>query len=242
MAVAQSRFTRDELSDLVKGELGLRSSNLVTSADLVSWGGEASDIIARSTKWYKATSLPDSVSGTQEYDLPTDCIAIEEVLWSASGTANTHDPLGSITLADLYAGDPAWREASSGTPMWYYVRGATSYGLYPKPDATVTDGIKVVYAALPPLPASGAGTYSVPYGNGQAIKSYCKWRASEKDSSGEGGRRVDWYHKQWVADLKALVDSIVELAEAEVTVIGTDGGYRRYGDWFSANDVIDAAP
>lgn len=243
MALAASTFTRDEAVDFVKGELGLRSSNLLLAADLTQWGVEANSIIARETLWAKTSAYVNAVASTKEYDLPTNCIAIEEVLHSTSGTAGTHLPLQQVTLADLYSRDPYWRQEATGTPLLYYVRGASVYGLHPTPGTNVTNGIQVIYAYIPTPPASGSATYSVPYGNGQAILCYMKWRASLKDISGEGRLRVELYQREWLQALQELKESVVDLDEAGSCVMGADSSpYGRSRVWGWVDSPADAAP
>src|SRR5213593_2536538 len=114
MAVPHSRFTQTQLIDRVRGDLGLRTSNFLTDAEIALWAIEASDIASRESKWYHTSTTVNSVAGTKEMDLPANCIAIEEVNYSTSGTAGTHLPLQRLTLSDLYSQDPYWRSSSTG--------------------------------------------------------------------------------------------------------------------------------
>jgi hypothetical protein len=242
MAVPQTRFTQTQLIDRVRGDLGLRTSTFLTDAEIALWAIEASDMASRETRWFKTTTTANSTSGTKEYDLPTGCLAVEEVNYSTSGTAGTHLPLKLLTLNDLYSMDPYWRSTSSGTPLWYYLRGVTSYGLHYTPGSSVTGGIQIVYTALAAVPASGSDTYSIPHSGGEFILNYVKWWASMKDASGEGGRRVEAFERIWKEALERLKREVESTSEGEACIVGGDsvGQGRWWG--FNPNDAIEAAP
>ena len=243
MALPASRFTLTQLRDYVKGDLGLRSSNLLSDTDLSQWAIRASDIISRETLFKKTSASVNAVANTKEHDLPTGCIAIEQVLFSTSGTAGTHRPLQQVTVSDLDSRDPYWRSEAAGTPVLYYVRGATSYGLHPTPGTSITTGILVIYAALATPAAADGDTYEVPLGNGEAILTYCKWQASLKDISGEGRLRADEYRRRWLSDLEELKQAVTDLDEAGACVMGADSSpYGRSRVWGWVDSPADAAP
>lgn len=240
MATPTSRFTQTGLLDRVRGDLGLRSANLLTDTELAYWGVEAQDIAARETRWYKTSAYVNAVSGTKEYDLPSGCLAIEEVNFSTSGTAGTHLPMRLVTLSDLYEQDLYWRSSSTGTPLFYYLRGVTSYGLHSTPGTSITNGIQVVYVGLPTAPSAGGDFYAIPYGAGECIIAYVLWRASMKDATGEGGRRVDTYYQRWQQSLNDLKRQVESTSEGEACVLGEAGEARGLGwyDGFNPNNVI----
>jgi len=243
MALPASRFTQTQLLDYVRGDLGLRSSNLLTDTDIIQWAIRASDIISRETLFKKSSGLVNSTASTKEYDLPSGCLAIEEVLYSTSGTAGTHLPLQPVAISDLMSRDPYWRSEASGTPILYYVRGATSYGLHPTPGTSVTNGIQVIYAALATPAAAAGDTYEVPFGNGEAILSYCKYQASLKDISGEGRLRAEEYKRRWLSDLEELKQAVTDLDEAGACVVGADSSpYGRSRVWGWIDSPASEAP
>jgi len=231
MSVPQTRFTQTQLIDRCRGDLGLRTSNFLTDAEIALWATEASDFASRESKWYHVTALANSTASTKEYDLPTGCLAVEEVNYSTDGTAGTHLPLQRVTLSDLYRQDPYWRRSATGTPLFYYLRGVTSYGLHNTPGTSVTNGIQIVYTALAPVPASASDTYSIPHSAGEFILNYVKWMASMKDASGEGGRRVEAFEKLWKEGLERLKAQVNSTSEGEELVIGSDSEGMGIG-WF----------
>ncbi len=225
MAVQRSRLTMKQLRDRVKGDLGLRSSNLIQDEDIDAWGVDAQTEIAEITHWYRTSTSVSSTADTALYDLPTDCLALEEV-W------HNDLPLCPIRLVDFYRTHPNWRQDDSGTPTHWYVRGMTAYGLHPAPDATVANAIDLFYTALPPTPTLNTDTYYIPTALSEALVCYCKMRASEKDATGEGGRRFELYRNEWEQWKRKAMELVGSVSEGEVTVVGGFGS-----DY--AGDAID---
>lgn len=217
----RSTITLAEFRDRVRGDLGLRDSSLLTDNDLTNWGNEASDIIARETGWYRTSDLMGTTLGTKEYALPrpTDgrCLRIEEVQY---GT----EQLEPVTLAQLLQWDPNYRQAGNGTPDYYYLRGSSGFGLHPTPNTTSATNLLVVYVAKPPRVTAANETFYVPHTCEDGLIVYAKRMASEKDSHGEGGRRVAFYAQQWAEFLRAAKAQANSAAERIQTVMGGDAG------------------
>jgi hypothetical protein len=229
VAVQRSRFSMKQLRDRVRGDLGLRSNALLTDEDLDFWGLAAQTELAEITHWYRTSTTAGTVDGTALVDLPSDCIAVEEV---------RHDdlPLSPIRLVDFYRDHPNWRQDAEGTPTHYYLRGTTAIGLHPVPDTTDVDILTIHYTALPPSPALNTDTYYTPTALEEAIVVYCKLRASEKDAHGEGARRLDYYGRQWEQWKQRALAYVGNVAEAEAVVVGGHGSTPD-GDWW---DVISS--
>jgi hypothetical protein len=223
-------YTQTELIAAVRGDIGLRATNLVTDADIVRWAAEFVRMAAAQTHFYRVTDNVDSTADTMEYSLPVDCIALEYV-------AHNQIPLSLVAYDDLIQAEPYWRLTGSGTPYLWYVRGATSYGLYPAPSGTVVDAVQLIYTALPALPAGGSSKYSFPIANEHAIIAYCCYRASMKDATGEGGKRVDAYQKEWLSEIERMKQSVADMPDGELWVMGGSTSFRQR-NW---RDVIERA-
>lgn len=206
-------YTLTEFYDSVRGDVGLRATNLVTDADILRWGKEAMRAAAQETHYYRKTATIDSVINQAEYSLPTDAINLEYVAYNQL-------PLELITYDELMIGEYYWRQTGSGTPLMYYRRGVTSYGLYPKPDATTVNVIELTYTALPAMPTTGSDHFNFPTANERLLLAYACWRASIKDATGEGGKRVDLYQREYMAEMLRFKQMVSDLGEGEATVMG----------------------
>lgn len=213
MAVQKSTFTVKQLRDMVLGDLGLRSSNLVLPEDIDRWAYNAQTELATLTHWYRTSTTDDTVADQALYDLPTDCIALEEV-W------HEDVPLCQIRLVDFYRSNPNWRQDGSGTPTHWYLRGTTAYGLHIPPGSSTVGAIELFYTAIPPALTLNSDQYYVPTALQDAIVAYCKFMASDKDANGEGGRRVDRWERKWNEWLKKAMAYVGNVAEGEQCVVG----------------------
>jgi hypothetical protein len=228
MAVQKSRLSVKQLRDRVRGDLGLRSNAFVTDEDIDAWGLAWQTELASITHWYRTSDLVNTTANTALYDLPLDCIALEEV-------RHNDLPLQQIRLVDFYRDNPNWRQDDAGTPRLWYLRGTTGYGLYPKPDTTATDEVELIYTAFPPALTLNTDTYYIPTALEESLVDYCKLMASEKDASGEGARRIDLYTRRvemWRQKAAAYVDNV---DEGSYTVVGGDSS----GDSGAFWDITD---
>ena len=233
----RSTITQAGMLDRVRGDVGLRGNNLLTDADIIAWANEIQDEIAERFRWYRTSTTMTSVSGTKEYILPTRCIALEEVWYNER-------PMQRLQLADFETNYAYFRRNNIGTPIFYYVRGASGYGLHPTPgDNALT--ILLVYTGMPPHPTSDTDFYTVPYGGERCIVSGAKLRAAEKDSSGEGARRYDMLLRQHDANMLALERAIESVADGDITVVGADNEpeYGAYSRWLGFDPLaVSTAP
>lgn len=224
MAVQQSSFTRDQFLDRVRGDLGARSQSYVTDADIIAWGHEAARIIAFETHWLRTSASQNVTDGTLLYDLPTDAIAIAEVWHGAAGSQRQLVLNKEKRLAQRHW-NADWR-AVEGTPREWYLKGMTSIGLYPTPDTTITNGLKVFYSYWPAAPANGSATYSVPTVLDYSLIVYAKMRACEKDKTGEGREGLALYRAEWSEVLGKLKELVGDVAEGELLILGADRDFE----------------
>lgn len=219
MAVQKTRLSVKTLRDRVRSDIGMRANALILDEDIDAWALAWQTEVAATTHWYRATDAVNTTASTALYDLPTDCIALEEV-W------HNDLPLQLVRLVDFH---PNWRNDDAGTPTHYYLRGTTAYGLYPTPDTTATDVVDLYYTAFPASPTLNTDFYSLPTALEESLVDYCKLMASEKDASGEGARRIELYTRRvegWRQKVMAYVGNV---SEGELTVVG-GGGSSSWGD------------
>ena len=210
-------LTLTEMIDRVRGDLGLRGSDRITDTDVTEWLNEGQAEIARLLRWYRTSFTTGSTSGTKEYALPIPvagrCIQIEEVIYN-------DEQLLPTTLEELQRIDWNYRQAGTGTPDYYYLRGNTGFGLHVTPDTTDTDNLLVIYVGLPPRVTAPLDFMYVVHGGQQALIIYAKKLASEKDKYGEGQRGVALYEAQWQAALASLKRQVDQVSERQAVVMG----------------------
>jgi len=237
---SRSYYTLEELVDRVKGDLGYRNTNVVTSGDVTNWANEAQTTLARETKAFHLIVTSGTTSGVTEYPLPADslgrAVSVEEVLYSGT-------PLIPIALNELSARDYWWRTRAAGTPQYYYLRGFSAIGLYPCPDTTDSDTLTVVITATPPQVTAPEDFFYIPTGCDDALIVYCKLMASIKDGYGEGKSRIDFFTREWERCKQEAKQTVGEVAQEEHLRMGENAafGYECLSPfWVSPNTVATA--
>jgi hypothetical protein len=220
VAVQTTSYTLTQLIDRVKGDLGLRGSNFLTDSEIELWAEEGSRLAAQQTHWYRKTSSVNATSGTADYDLPTDCIALLYI-------AHNDLPLVRITRQELEDTEPYWRDTGNGTPLVYYLQGTTSYTLYPTPGTTIASGISRHFIALPSMPSAGANTFDFPQANEMFLLDFCLFRASLKATPGEGEGKVAIYERRYMAELQRLKQAVDDMSGAHLVMGGRATRWRR---------------
>lgn len=106
--------------------------------------------LARALKLPRTTTTDTTVADQKTYDYPADILdtLILRLLYGASTT--TRGELTEKTIEDLKTEDDSWENSTASTPEhWYKDFEEAKYGLYPKPDTAVTDGVKIAYVQKP---------------------------------------------------------------------------------------------
>lgn len=85
-------------------------------------------------------------SGQQDYNLPSDAISVRGVDILPSSTSTIYQPLIEITEEEIrqYGASDASLFSSTGVPRYYRPIG-TSVKLYPTPNATIAQGLRMTF-------------------------------------------------------------------------------------------------
>jgi len=105
--------------------------------------------ICNETECLESSATADSVNDQLEYAKKSDTVKIKSVWVKDAGDDDYYKliPISMETLSNWgQRGDitQPWRDETADKPSYWYSRGA-NFGVYPKFNAAVTDGIKVFY-------------------------------------------------------------------------------------------------
>ena len=208
----------------MQGDLGLRGQALVTPQDVLDWAQEASDMLATETYWFRTEATAGTTASTKYYDFPAGLLMIEDLF---------HDglQLRQVTQNEMAQINYDWRNESSGTPLYYYLRGANGYALHPTPSVTDVDILTLHYAALPPIPSDNDDFFTIPTSQDGAIITYCLYRAALKDITGEGRDRVAIYKAEWEQAKREFHAFVSGAQEGRLLVLGSDNSPSVWGYW-----------
>ena len=110
----------------------------------------------------------DYVNGTQEYNLPTDCVKIVLVERTDVDPTKTLHP---IRMQDKLQYEPVNRTFSTDEDYEHYYMSGTKIGIVPTPDETEINNLKIYYIARPADVSSGSSAFTISddYGAHQLI-------------------------------------------------------------------------
>lgn len=118
----------------------------------------------------------NTVANQQEYDLKTVVtryLAVDKGgAWYLSGT--TFKKLYPKTVEWLDENIQNWRNGAAGEPLYYYIH-SDKLGLYPKPSASVANGIKFYYIQRPTPMTNVAPATEYPFDGATEIDQYAPY-------------------------------------------------------------------
>lgn len=160
-----------------------------------SWVQEGvAEILARTHCQVSIATLA-LTSGTKDYTLPTQVMAIEELFNTSGGTDYQ---LQRAPLEEMIR----LRRAVGSTPSRYYTLiGFDSLLLYPTPGTGET--LTIYYVPRPATLAAGDSPTDIPAEWHKAIEVYALWQGADYDddqSSAQGER----YHQQYEAYIREI--------------------------------------
>lgn len=198
-----------------------------TDAVLVYWIYEGLRDVARRTECLEDVKRYTIVGGQQQYDLPTDMLRINRVVYRQS-TGYTY----ALQLSSLQNLDDVWgtaQEVAGSQPYWCAVWGTPGLGtqqlyLYPTPSTTLDDGLRVFYYRLPKKPDvnAEANPVDIPSGWEDLIPLYVEIVARRKEA-----RDSRWKEAQdiYEARLAEMVDVTRQWHDQMLTFGEETSGY-----------------
>jgi len=151
------------------------STTFHTDADFIAYCDEAQKYVVRETKCLESSSTSTSVSGTQNYALPNDCIAVRRITYDGK-------KVFSIDFIELDESELDETDLT-GTPTSYYIWNDTIY-FYPIP-GTSGKTIKIYYYNSPGTIDAATDTLETKAIYDDAIVCYMTYKALIKDSESD---------------------------------------------------------
>lgn len=155
-----------------------------TQPMLRTWLNEGNRDLARFTRHYKATDSFTCVSGTAEYTMDANIIAIEHAYYYDGSQHIPLQPRQYENMDNIWG----WRQAQQNRPQFYTTWGYSpnlKLRLFPVPTSS-TDTVNLltaIYPAQMPLSGSDATAVDVPLAWYDALADYCEYKALRRDRS-----------------------------------------------------------
>lgn len=178
--------TLSDLIDQVRDHLDEPDEEQWTNVQIRKWINEGVRDVARRGEVVQARATIATVSGTQEYSLPTDIVRIHRVEYQDASNQTTALEYRAFNNMDEVWGTQQ-RIVSSSRPYWFTLWGTPptlKIVVYPIP-STTSDTIRVFYYSTPAdLATDGsddADTVTVPQGWEDMVVLYAEYVALRKD-------------------------------------------------------------
>ena len=136
-------MTRLQIRNMIRKRLGETTASFWSDPELNTWMNDACKDIAFKAKCIRSTLFMSPTDETAEYTLSAifpNVLSINEFYYKIDGINFQKLEATSRTELDLLY--PTWLSTTSGDPIkYYYDREEDIFGLYPKPDLAVTEGV-----------------------------------------------------------------------------------------------------
>lgn len=184
-------FTVSDIFTRVQRSFGDESAVQVTEADVLRWINDAQrEAVMQHEGLLMSTSTLDTTADTAEYTLPATCFTLHHVEYRDS-TTTSYYPLRWIpeAAANQYAAGWDGNDYSSGVPQVYLKITNDKIILFPRPDKTVTAGIKLTYSRYPVDLTSNSDSIDLPHYYHAYVEHFCMMKAYEMDEDWESADR-----------------------------------------------------
>ena len=197
-------------------QFGDEASVQITQDDIMRWINDGVREIAVKNSLLQASALINAVVGTSTYPFPIDMLAMQTIYYD-----NLKIAFMKRTEYDTYvnANDPD--EIQTGTPyMW--TRWGTEFTLYPKPDTSITNGIKILYIQRPAAIDSLSDTipFSEEYHN--RVVEYVLQQAYETDEDWDASNQKQSQFNDGLDILKSREEFVERETYPTITVLLDD--------------------
>ena len=153
------------------------ATGFFTDANINQWLQDGVEDLAFRVEPLVNPAIADVANLVREYTLPNDLISVKFVLQFQT---TAWQMLTETTYDALFHKNPAWENDTGTTASEWYWRNDV-IGLYPKPTAAISGGLRIIYTYKPGAMSTDAATSGLPEWLDKAIVAYAIYRAFKKD-------------------------------------------------------------
>lgn len=179
MPAEEFSFTGNDVALRVRSQFGDTSGAQLGDPALLSWINDGQREIVNSNQILRATKIADVTAGQAEYSFPTDKVLVIEAIYIEGY------PLTALTAQEareyIKKLDPKAETKANNPNIWYERAGIIT--LYPVPDKTITNGLKLEYIKNPATLTSLDNTLSIPDTYFNPLVNYVISQALEMDEN-----------------------------------------------------------
>lgn len=172
----------------VRRNFGDEAAVQLTDDDIIRWINDGQiEIVKNNQAALQKTDLIDLVAGTSQYVLPADLLLLRSLRYQYPDMLSFKAIIYK-NMQEFDATIDGWDGSaySTGHPSFFTMYEGKAI-LFPTPDTSVTDGLKVLYNQKPADVSSLVDSLSLPLIYHNTIYRFCMWQASLLDEDHEVG-------------------------------------------------------
>lgn len=195
-------YTVSDIVTRVKRQFGDESGVQVTDADVYRWINDAQrEIVSQHDGLLNKVAFITTIANWGSYELgvngyPADLLTIKEISYRATNdTSQVYLPLRYLTRQAVREYGIEHDESSpAGVPeFWYKGNSHTTITLYPVPEVSYTNALKIRYSRYPIDIVDSSSTIDLPEYYNLVILEYCLMKAYEMDEDWESADKKAAY-------------------------------------------------
>ena len=175
-----------DVYDRVKRTFGDESAVQVTDADILRWINDAQrEAVMQTEGLLQQVAYINVTAGTGEYILPADLFTLSHLYFKDTSTA-AYFKLKWLSLHEFSEYVDGWDGSDyRGYPIIYTNQTSDKVYVFPLPNTTVTQGIKIIYSRYADDVTSTADTIDLPPYLHSFVVNFCLMQAYEMDEDWE---------------------------------------------------------
>jgi len=175
-----------DIQTRVKRQFGDEAGVQITDDDIIRYINDGQrKIVAQNESLLQKISTANSVSGQDEYSLPADALILRSISYKSTADLSYYK-LKGLSLAEFDEYVDGWDGSAfgDGTPLVFMLYGST-ITLFPKPNQSTVDAIKLYYTRIPTNVAMASDTPDLPVLYHEVLVTYCMSQAYIMDEDVE---------------------------------------------------------
>lgn len=197
MPAEEFSYVGNDVALRVRSQFGDTSGAQLSDVSLLSWINDGQREIVNSNPILRASRVTDLVKDQADYTFPSDKVLVIEAIYIDGFPIDNATPQEAREY--IQKADPTAVATAQRPEIWYERAGVITF--WPKPNKTITNGLKLEYIKSPTMLASLASAIGVPDRYFNELVNYVNAQALEMDENYDA---ANFKHRQFRDGLDRL--------------------------------------
>lgn len=158
MPAEEFSYTGNDIATRVRASFGDVSGAQLGDANILLWINDGQREIVNSNPILRASKITDLVKDQAEYSFPSDKVQVIEALYIEGYPIDNATPQEAREF--IQKADPSAIATAERPQIWYERAGIITF--YPKPNKSITNGLKLEYIKSPVMLTSLGSAVGIP--------------------------------------------------------------------------------